>query len=176
MQCYKHSLIIGGTGMLAAATLEVCRQSETTTILSRNAKAFVTENKLPPHFALSIDYTDTGKLVPALKDHISKYGPFDLAVLWMHSTGEESLVQLLDILEENKCAIVHILGSASGDPRQQSNRITQKLGSSQKIIYRRTILGHQETKHGQRWLNHDEISQGVLDTLTGKKDVIVGKL
>ncbi len=43
---YQHSLIIGGTGMLAEATLEICKQSKHATLVSRNALDFVKDNAL----------------------------------------------------------------------------------------------------------------------------------
>jgi hypothetical protein len=173
---YKHSLIIGGTGMLAGATVEMCGRSDRATVVSRHAEAFAAERGLAENCAVTADYRDAESLIAAIEARITRHGAFDAALLWFHGAGEKSLLALLDVLDREECAVVMVLGSAQGDPRRQSGVLREKLAAAKNLSCRRAVLGCKADGNGWRWLTDEEISRGALDALAGEADVMVGEL
>ena len=115
-----HFLSIGGTGMLARATLELASEAEVATIVARNADRFVTSHGLPIESAVDADWRQAEGFLVAVGRAIDLRGPVDLAVVWLHSDEAQALEGLLPLLDAADCRLVHVLGSAAGDPRQGS--------------------------------------------------------
>lgn len=163
---YRHSLIIGGTGMLEKATRTLMDQSEHTTLVARHASGFSQHVD-----AIDADYTNAGHFIETLSAHFFHTPPVDLAVIWMHRTGNEALQKLLPLLNAGPVSVIHLLGSAQGDPRQD-NPLTPVLSDLPHITYISVALG----RMGSRWLTHEEISDGTLEAIAHKRATVIGSI
>lgn len=156
----KTSLVIGGTGMLAAATRWVARHSTTTILVSRHASRFAANSDC----FLSVDADwNNAQFSDAVRKAILATSSPRLALLWLHNP-EPILSWLIPTLDEAR--IVLVLGSMDGQPHtsQQPQRIA------------RVRLGSIRTPHGRRWLTDEEISSGAIQTLRDGQSRIVGAL
>ncbi|MBM7645181.1 hypothetical protein JOD45_001392 [Scopulibacillus daqui] len=175
-----HDLIVGGTGMLKQASVWIASQSEKVVIVGRDKRKFEDIQRLAVDddnlLFLEVDYHDTNQLTDHLIKTIQQYGPFDRAVVWMHSTAQESLQKLVDILSsttKNKWSLFHVLGSAAS--RRVSNR---KPVCPVNVDYHEIILGFKILDNGEsRWLTHDEISDGIIHAIKSRnRTSIIGRV
>jgi hypothetical protein len=155
---HATSLVIGGTGMLARATLWLAERSTKTIVVARHASRFA-----PQHQGLM--RIDSNWHASAFRSDITNAtnatGPVSTALLWLH-TPEPILAWLLTLLPGARTVVV--LGSTSGLPTiPNGSFIPVRLGS-------KAIPG------GRRWLTDDEISDAAIAALTDGHPRIAGDL
>jgi len=141
--------------MLAAVARELAARGCATSVLARRA------GRAPEGTTgISLDYRDTRAFTAAVRDA----GPFDLAVVWIHSTAPEAPLALARVLVEGGRAVryVHVLGSAAADPSAPDAGQRAALGSLPGLSYEEVILGFVHHGGGSRWLRDPEIAAGVL--------------
>jgi len=179
---YNHTLTIGTTGMLTEATRELFKESKHLTCIARTSESL---GRLEPtlsnlgnnFYPITADYQATDDFMTAI-EQAWNIAAFDLIVVWMHSSGERSLIQLIEFLSNQTQSInfLHVVGSAVANPNQKAESANFKVGDNLK--YHQVILGFQiENSNSQsvdqwvsRWLTHKEISQGVLEAIREKKE------
>ena len=130
-----RALLLGATGMLAAAARHAAMRADECVLVSRGADAFsfgstALDEKLT---RLPLSYEDE----PALLDQLAGHAPFDLALTWIRPRAE-LLRAALDALRSDAFA-------------QQSD-----------ITYAQVILGFVRENGASRWLNHEEISAAAI--------------
>lgn len=159
-----HALVIGGTGMLKNVTTWLHNQGYKTSVIGRTKEklaAFHGENYTP----IQVDYHDTESLVREIEDTISRNGPIELVVSWIHSTAPNALPSICKSVEQTSqksWELYHVLGSRYFYDRPS---FTPPLSCH----YHSIFLGFQ-MEHGEsRWLTHDEISNGVIRAIKEKK-------
>lgn len=114
-----HSLIIGGTGMLSAASVWLADHSDNTSIIARNqAKMERLLNKADPASSITplfVDYKDRAGLKEKIKAAILQKGPIDLVIAWIHSDANHALdIICHEAAQENPAwKLYHVLGSSS---------------------------------------------------------------
>lgn len=179
----QRVLVVGGTGMLRAATLELCQRGHALTVVGRDAQRLA---EMSARIERSI--AATGQLIPVIEDWndeeafisaisaaAKRDGPFNAAIIWMH--GERaSLVESLARMVRPEGKLLHVLGSAAADPR--GDEFARRLESIRwPCRYMQVILGFMIENGRTRWLAHDEISTGVLDAFDAEAPrSIVGAL
>jgi hypothetical protein len=158
--------------MLWNATKEVTEHAECTLVVARHAEDALKKGALPRATALNLDYSDTTAFMSAVSDHID-LASIDLAVLWIRDNGLGTLFTLLERFANQSIRIVHIAGSAAGDPERQAKRIAEKVAFGADCHYCPVILGAMPSPDGRRWLTHAEICAGTIEAIrTGTPQMI----
>lgn len=177
-----HVIVVGGSGMLRAATLELADDADVVTVIARNSdrlsavvrQAAARGGRIDP---ISVDYRDTDALVGALEDQTASYGRFGLAVCWIHGKAPGAATVVAKFLAEPPASpgrYFHVLSHTAADPDVSQRHRERVVGAAPHTTYRQVVLGRAEG--GSRWLSHAEISAGVLEAITVDKDRIVGVL
>jgi hypothetical protein len=175
-QHFQHALIVGGTGMLANATRFIRDRSEHVTLVARRANAAAAALGISPADACPLDWSDTTAFAAELSPRISAAPP-DLALLWIHGNGHRTLLWLLDQLKMRTVLIVHVLGSALGDPRGSNRDINVLVTKGPQMHYVTVVLGSKVLLgERRRWLADDEISTGAIEAIQTGHDVVVGEI
>jgi hypothetical protein len=161
----KKTLVIGGTGMLGGAVRYLVNRGDAVTVLARSMDKF---NNMLAHNHLtkgdvsfiSADYFKTAELVQLLNEHINKNGVFDEAVVWMRSTAADSFHAVMEILDRNGglVEVFKVNGSSASRSPLPSNEYRS-------INMHHIILGFKIENGESRWLNNEEISNGVISAL-----------
>lgn len=164
-------LVIGGTGMLREAVLEIASDGNNSiTLLSRNSYEVHWPDNVK---TLYMDWLDDASILDVYSI-LSKKIKFDMMISWIHNNGLKCLPILEDCIKA-KSKTIRILGSSYGDPRlllKNDSHIRDDLERQY------VILGCvKNNKNFQRWLTNTEISNGVLEAYKNNKSVhLIGEL
>ena len=175
MAKHKHTLVIGGTGMLAKATKYLIANSEHVSILGRSRlrlNAFIKNDNVS---ILHGDYRNEEKFLDLIKKQVEKHGMPNIFLCWMHSSGKNVFKQIIHILDKPPMTeIYHVLGSSSYDP---SNSEKEWYQPSPKTNYNKVILGFKIDQGLSRWLFQEEISDGTIEAIqTQSKEFLIGQI
>ncbi len=179
-----HALVVGGTGMLAAATLALARDYRVVSVIARNRdrlQDLAARLHRPPGGEqaagggpwsgiinpIALDYRDTAALRAALQDAVRQHGPIELAVCWIHRTAPAApaVVAAFTGTPERPGRFFHVQGSVAADPARAEPGQRAALEQAGPILYREVILGFVIEEGRSRWLTHREISEGVLEAI-----------
>ncbi|MEB9503865.1 short-chain dehydrogenase [Bacillus anthracis] len=171
-----HALVIGGTGMLKRVSIWLCEQEFQVSIIGRDEVKLENvkrESAIPENITyLPLDYHNDDDVKAAIKSAIEQNGPITLVVAWIHASAKDALSLIcreLDLSSETY-EVFHILGSKA------SRIASQKIGGT-RCSYHRIILGFILEDTYARWLNHEEISDGVIKGIESKcNEWIVGRV
>lgn len=164
-------LVVGGTGMLAGVVGGLVREGHTTVVVSRRPPA-------PAVFGshgtaggvlipVSADYTEPARFARALRRTAARTGPFRQAVLWVHAQGRpHAYAAVADTLAQD-ASVIEVVGSGALAPTAPPPRPPEALGRTR---HRVVVLGFTGTGPHTRWLDHGEISEGVLAALRAPED------
>lgn len=173
---FSHSLIIGGTGMLAQATYHIAQHSAQTTLLARHASNFCRDSAISGTVAIDLDYNN-------IEDFTEKFlsscplQDIDCALLWMHSTGRKALHKTLSALTDPQCQIYHLIGSSRKTAKTLEKDTELFRQEYPHLDYNTIILGSKITDTNQRrWLTHQEISEGTLHAIQNRRSLIIGDI
>jgi hypothetical protein len=173
----KHILIVGGTGMLREAVMELAREASIVSVIARNYEGLDTLDrdaqkkgwKINP---LPVDYRDADLLKRHLENAVNRYGPVTTAVVWVHSDAPEALDVIAEILDA-KCKVFYIGGSSLRDRTVADVKATSPFKKSK---LRLVTLGFIVENGSSRWLTNAEISAGVVEAFKSDSDKVVGQL
>jgi hypothetical protein len=158
----KRILIIGGTGMLSEMTLHYANSENKVLVIARTAQSIeaLRRKAIGNLSFLQADYIKADETIDAIKEN----GPFDLAVLWIHNTGQELSDKLKSYLITSNplIRIVELKGSSSRNP---ATTTTSEWLVKYPNNYSEVILGFKIDKDSSRWLTNEEISQGTIDAI-----------
>mgnify|MGYP006288237199 CR=1 FL=1 len=172
---FSHILVIGGTGMLAAATRQLASCSEAVTLVARQPEA-LDGLECEQVERIAVDYHRSEALLDHLGRASASQGAFDLALTWVHGSADTTLGRIAEWLatQAESPRLVDVQGSAAGRPGGASPR-HRRLSEIDGVVYQRVILGFVIEDGRSRWLTHDEISAGVLDAVaSGVEACVVG--
>ena len=166
----EHALVIGGTGMLAAAVREIARRAATVTLIARAPESLAAETGA---LAVPMDWTRKESVAQALARLRERPAP-DLMISWIHGDGLWCL-GLFEALLAPGARSIRVHGSAAGDPR---SGIGTDPPPPAHAIRQDVVLGWIDQPGGRRWLTHEEIGRGVLAALDDpqRRPWIVGEL
>lgn len=182
MKRFNHILIVGGTGMLQKASVELARRSSTLTAIARTEVSLfrlgrsVTESGVEFE-PLALDYRDSAVLQERVRGSIERHGPIDLVVAWIHSVAPQAPLEIARVVGEGapKVDYYQVRGSSGSEPSQQQELERDEFSGLASVRYHRVILGFILEGSNSRWLSNDEISQGVLDAIASEaREHIVG--
>lgn len=173
----QHTLIIGGSGMLADVSIWFAREGHRVSVIGRDvAKLRRLEMQSDNITSLVTDYTDYNDFRMKIKEAIDTFGPFQLVIAWIHSNHKDVIGLVSD---ENKSDhpfcwdVYHILGSGA-----DLNKVGREINVEMNCSYHQIQLGFVIEQNGRsRWLTHKEISSGVIRSVSEELDrYVVGCL
>ena len=136
-----HVLVVGGTGMLMAATLFLARRGHPVTAVARHSRSHGTGRDLSGW--ITATPTRSQRSSPAVEER----GPFELAVCWIHTDAPAAPTIVARALAPG-ARLVQVFGT----------RVWPLDDVPLHVAYRQVLLGAQDG----RWLTHEEISAGVV--------------
>ncbi len=158
------TLLIGTTGMLAAAAAHAVARSKKAVLVSRHADRFSFSNDVLDHkvTAINVSYDNEAAFLDALEP----LGPFDLALTWFHPPAD-ILRAALDGMIAPDGRLVEVMGSRSlllGKDGEASiaERRAQALAMQDTFTYAQVVLGFVLEDTSSRWLTHAEISAAAI--------------
>ncbi len=163
----KHALVIGGTGMLARASVWLAENGYHVSVVGRDSQKMQRMIDLNPAqlTPVLIDYTNTEAFAAQLKDIQQQRGPVCLVLAWIHSDGEDVIPCLMDSLPtDSDWKLFHVNGSSSNLKRIKARTIVPSH-----VHYHQIQLGFQLENGVSRWLTHKEISDGVIKAVQEEK-------
>lgn len=174
-----HTLVVGGSGMLAGLCKSLAQQGHNIVILCRN------EDKLRCNIGpdldkmampIFVDYCDEQATRECLDIHVRAEGPIDATVAWIHPEKSTSAHTLF--ASYTKKQYFAVLGSSYGKPELIVPVRDQILSGNSTLTIHTISLGYvQRPLIGHRWLTNSEISRGVRKAIELKQDhYIVGHL
>lgn len=156
-------LVVGGTGMLWGTCLGLKELGHQVYALSRQSH----HDYLGIHPIL-VNYKDLVQLEAALEPH----EPFDMAVVWIHSDAVQAPYVVAKYVDG---PYFHVLSSQAADPSEIVNPKRRLHFEGVGSDYREVILGFVAEQWGSRWLEHEEIAEGVLQAIQqDAKQYVVG--
>lgn len=162
---YAHALVVGGTGMLAEATLRLATAHRQVSVLARGkARLEALARRSGSIRQIACDYRDDRELSLAISDAIRLAGPVELAVCWIHEIAPRALgIVAREIAGRDRpaCRLFHVVGSAHADPTARAAAYPDPSVEAPGITYRQIVLGFVLEGAGSRWLSDREISAGV---------------
>jgi hypothetical protein len=173
-----HALVIGGTGMLSKVSLWLVKEGYNVSVIGRNSERMNqlinTSAKGASITPLLVDYSYEIELSEQLKMAIKKNGPIDLVVAWIHSVGKNALNVISQEISSysHTWRLFHVLGSGSN-----LKEIKNKVNVPNNCFYRQVQLGFIIENGYSRWLTHEEICNGIIESISKDRLVtIVGML
>ena len=176
----RHILIIGGTGMLADASVALAARTRAITLVARTDRSLerlaarLSDNEVAIH-RLRLDWTQPERFLSALRMHFRKAGPPSLTVAWLHD--DELGPQIAQTVGQlgAPSRFVQVVGSQAADPAKSGN--ARKISTLENVRLQRVILGFQLAEGASRWLSHREICSGVLAAIESDQDeTVVGTI
>ncbi|MFG2668268.1 hypothetical protein ACGFY6_29040 [Streptomyces sp. NPDC048387] len=164
-------LVVGGTGMLAGVVRRLVREGLTTVVVARRSLGTAAFGGLGTADGLlipvSADYTEPVPFAEALRRTVARTGPFRQAVLWVHAQGRPQAYAAVAGTLADDALVIEVLGSGAAAPSAPEPHPPEPLG---RFAYRSVVLGWQGAGPNTRWLDHAEISSGVLAALRASRD------
>lgn len=161
----KHIFIFGGTGMLLKTTKWLFEEATYTRVFGRNSESipWLVERKGKGIFLEKLDYRNSQDLKQSIQQAIQKNGPVDLVLAWIHGTAPtaiDTIIKEITGLQKQPFHLFHVKGSA-----HDLESMKEKPSVPEQCLYREVLLGHQIEQGRSRWLTHDEISSGVIQSI-----------
>ncbi|MCL1702967.1 short-chain dehydrogenase [Lysinibacillus sp. Bpr_S20] len=160
----KHALVVGGTGMLSDVSIWLVSMGYHTSVICRNytkmdklIKRSIDRNAITPLF---VDYTNKEELEQKLLFTTIKNGEIGLIVAWIHPYAKSTLKHILRVIKNDNIKVFHILNSRS-DLKQTKSY----LSIPEYYLYRQIQLGFIVEGDYSRWLTHEEIAKGILESI-----------
>lgn len=173
MQSLNHVMLIGGTGMLAAATRYLAARAEVATSFSRGGDAVETDaGRIVP---IRADYYQVEAFGDAVSRTIECYGSPELVLAWFHE--DEPALRLARQLADtgSPCAFFQVLGSASASPETSLAALREPYERLASIDYYQIVLGFEYENGRSRWLSNREIAEGAIRAIKARRPLsIVG--
>ena len=163
----KHALIIGGTGMLAKASVWLSKNGYHVSVIGRNPEKMqrVLIQNLTQLSPVLVDYTNSQELMEQIRHTQQKNGPIQLLVAWVHSNGPNVIPNLLEMLPETQpMDFFHVNGSSSN-----LQDIKAEIAIPQHVRYHQIQLGFKVENGVSRWLTNDEIAGGTIKAIQDKE-------
>jgi NAD(P)-dependent dehydrogenase (short-subunit alcohol dehydrogenase family) len=159
-----HALVIGGSGMLRGAALDLAQEFQSVSVVGRSPRKLdrlrEANTRINP---IQADYTDFTAFMRAIERAIAERGAISLVVSWIHDTAPDAPLELASHLhtQGNLVDYYHVLGSESASPHGEAVQLRDKFAALGNIRYHQVILGFIIEGRRSRWLSNEEISSGV---------------
>ena len=152
----RHTLVVGGTGMLAGLVTALAERGDAVTVVARSPRP------LPGGATqLGLDYRNTDDLKRGLAEAIRERGPIELAVCWIHTDAPDAPGVVADSVAPGG-RLIQVFGT----------RVWPLASVPEGLTYAQVLLGGIRERDGLRWLRDEEISTGVLAAVDSARPVV----
>lgn len=159
----RRILVVGGSGMLSGVVAWLADEGHDVALLCRSPERLggLAVSRVP------VDYRDDAGLDRALADA----GPFDDAVVWIHSTAPRAPQIIARFVGGggHPGRYFHVLGSGAADPESFSS-FRSSVERPDELTYHEIVLGFVREGDTSRWLTHEEIAAGVISSIRRPSD------
>ena len=170
--------------MLRRVVIHLARMNHTVSVIARNRdrlfQLIKDTNREPGVInALPLDYTDNELLAAKLGEAVAILGPVTTTVSWIHSTAPDAPFTVTRVLDSQPApyGFFDILGSATGDLNEVRTGREELFRSFERLRYRQIVLGHIVENGASRWLNDQEISDGIIAAIEADAiETIIGTI
>lgn len=172
----RRALVLGGTGMLAGCTAALVADGWHVVTPSRRHAPIPADLPVhagdPPRRALWVatDWSDPVELAERCAAALG--GSAELLVAWVQGEQRPAVLKAVGPLLAPDAAVVEVHGSAAADPVTGCPEPVLAEHPTQQVV-----LGLKIEGDTTRWLNHNEISDGVLEAvrraLAGRPPAVV---
>lgn len=176
MKRLKYALVIGGTGMLQQVCHWLTENHYFVSVINRSSQRFqqLKENSTNPEnlHSILVDYHHTDELTKKIDQATATHGYPDLVVSWIHSSAPYALPAILRACsyQDHPWELIHVQGSSS-------YFVKETIPVSKNCHYKRVYLGFVIEQKSSRWLTHEEIASGVIQTIRDNTtETVVGTL
>lgn len=164
---WPHILVVGGTGMLQAASVALAQRCDALTSVARTARSLdALHQQLGDagcaHHRLPLDWQQEPALLQALGKHLRQVGAPTLALVWVHDDALALKIIALIATFHVSCDFFHVRGSSAASPEQGADALAAQAAAWPELRYHAIILGFHLGPHGSRWLRDEEIAAGAL--------------
>lgn len=161
-----RALVVGGTGMLRKVSLWLAKRHDRVCVVARSRERLAALHASAPRGnieTVATDWHDASAFRAALADA----GPFDLAVVWIHSSAPAAPFAAAAAMAPG-ARYFQVFGTVSASNRSVREAWIERLETWPDLRYRRVQLGRAESGS---WLSHDEIAAGVIAAVTADAPV-----
>lgn len=176
---HEHVLVVGGTGMLFAASMALTDRCRRLTSVARTERSLgrldaALSGAACMHHLLPLDWSAPEAFLDGIARHVQSVGPPSLAVVWVHADALGPAVAAALAGDGMVCDFYQVRGSAVADSAAETPA-TADLPPC--VRYRQVILGFRAEGGSSRWLSDAEISRGVLAAIERAEPVaVVGRV
>jgi hypothetical protein len=177
----EHALVIGGTGMLRRATVEIAERSRRLTAVARTAASLAILSSLlsarqGDRYETS-DWNQPNQFVRDLQRLVNEVGPPTLVLAWLHDMNLGPRVAAAVSTPKTRCDFFQVIGSSGASPYGGAMAVRNQMETESHVKYFQVVLGFMQESGSSRWLTNDEISDGVLEAVRKRKaQHIIGTL
>ena len=159
--------------MISRVSLWLLDQEYHVSIIARNSTRMTKllewtdlNNHVTP---LILDYNNYTELQEKVRTTINENGDLDMVVAWIHSTAPDALKVIAKevSISNRNWNLFHILGSSS-DLKKVKSEVILPMNCS----YHQVQLGFLIEGNHSRWLTHKEISDGVIEAIGKRKNIL----
>lgn len=181
----KHVLVVGGTGMLKKAVLELASQNNMVSVIARDKNRLQLLKEENPNLInpIRVNYGETAGFAQSVQQAVSQFGAISTAIIWMHQyyagTANHSFIELMKLLNTGNtpCRIYHIKADAQREPADWTTPGLEIIQSNPNLLYREILLGYIQEEPYNRWLTDPEIHAGLMKAIeTDEPRTIVGTI
>lgn len=174
-----HILIVGGTGMLRGVMEHYRKTFKTVSVLAQSKKDLEKLEKRYPGIirGVPVDYMDEAALCSALKDSTEKHGRYDMAVVWLQDAPVAIPLCIAEFIgtPEKKGRLVHVRPINAAGPGVPVGGIAKGFTALSAMSYQEIILGFVREGTVSRWLDHEEITEGIVAAIDkGEPRTVIG--
>jgi hypothetical protein len=171
----SHSVVIGGTGMLARASITIARGSKLFTAVARTVASLealasaIGETPRQRRFYLPLDWNQPDRFVGEISRHLHQFEPPSLVVAWLHDSKLGPRIASAVSKYGSHCDFFHVLGSSAASPLNDTVALRRQVHLGKDLNYHKVVLGFKRTERSSRWLTDEEISNGVLNAVSARR-------
>lgn len=174
-----HALVVGGTGMLAAAADALAADAWRVSHIARHAGAFAAARAGQAGF--DADYHDTQAFGAALAEALAWGGPVTLGIAWFRTLKLDAPRLMAQALGApgRPARLFQVVGSRTAHPDHPDRllRAAAVAAHLPQCRLRQVVLGFRAEEGGFRANTNAEISAGVLDAIAADRALtIVGQV
>ncbi|MEK4356481.1 short-chain dehydrogenase [Paenibacillus sp. FSL M7-1455] len=172
----RHALVVGGSGMLAGASLWLADQGYTVSVIGRSRSKMEKLTEASPNIIpLLMDYNDEESLTGGIRSSIAAHGAYNIVVAWIRGNYPKIIHAISNEIKsasDREWSLYHVTGS-----RSNLDEIAKEIGDIPKRTVHQVKLGFVIEDEASRWLTHEEISNGVINCIkSGAKRTVIGTL
>jgi len=169
---YEHILVVGGTGMLKQATIQLADTCKVLTSVASTRESLKRlseslEAAACTHYPLQLDWLQKQAFLDSIGSHVKNIGAPNLTLAWLHddSMGPE-LASVLGHKDSDANLFFQVRGSSAVNSTGQIEALSEIRENTDSSRYFQILLGYiVDDNNVSRWLTHAEIVSGVLTAI-----------